>query len=45
VRGGVLLYRDESHLTDTAVTLLAPKAEHQLVARHVVPAPDHRSSS
>ncbi|MFC4068651.1 acyltransferase family protein [Actinoplanes subglobosus] len=32
VRGGVTLYRDASHLTDTAMTLLTPAIRHQLKA-------------
>ena len=32
VRSGVLLYRDTSHVTDTAMTLLAPAVERQLIA-------------
>jgi hypothetical protein len=31
VRNGVLLYRDTSHVTDTAMTLLARAVERQLV--------------
>ncbi|WP_436529205.1 acyltransferase family protein [Actinoplanes sp. HUAS TT8] len=32
VRGGVTLYRDASHVTDTAMTLLTPAIRHQLKA-------------
>jgi peptidoglycan/LPS O-acetylase OafA/YrhL len=45
VRDGVLMYRDDSHLTDTAVSLLAPNAEHTLTQRHVIPDSDNRSTS
>jgi peptidoglycan/LPS O-acetylase OafA/YrhL len=44
VRDGVLMYRDDSHVTDTAMTLLGPSVDRQLTARHIVPPTDHRSS-
>ena len=40
VRNGVLLYRDTSHVTDTAMTLLAGAVERQLVnLKAVTPTP------
>jgi hypothetical protein len=45
VRDGVLMQRDDSHVTDPAMTLLIPRVERELTARHVLPASDHRSSS
>lgn len=37
VIGGVLLYRDHSHLTDTAATLLTPSLDKQLVDLGLLP--------
>jgi peptidoglycan/LPS O-acetylase OafA/YrhL len=45
VRDGVLMYRDDSHVTDTAMTLLGPNIDRQLTARHIVPPSDHRSTT
>ncbi len=39
VRGGVLLYRDESHVTDTAMTLLGPAVDRLLTAQRTIPNP------
>jgi peptidoglycan/LPS O-acetylase OafA/YrhL len=37
VRGGTLLYRDNSHLTNTAATMLAPAMGAQLTAMGLIP--------
>ena len=44
VRGGVLLYRDDSHLTDTVARLLTPELTRQLDAA-VAPQPDSSSGT
>ena len=45
VRGGVLLYRDDSHPTDTAMAALGPAVEAQLERLRLVAASSEPSSS
>ena len=37
VRDGILLYRDSSHVTNTAMTVLIPVFQRQLNAAEMVP--------
>lgn len=45
VRDGGVMYRDDSHVTDTAMTLLGPNVDRLLAAGQIVPSTDHRSTS